>query len=202
MKKIAIVAGLALAMGASMAQAGDGNKGYVTKSPDTVWRTGFQECWHTSDWKKEMAIVGCDGMVAAAEAPIVEEKPAEPAYAMMADTKKFALYFDFDSTEVGDTSNIVNYIGTLSSLEMVKLVGHADPIGSEAYNEQLSKRRAEAVAAKLADAGVDSGKMDIGYLGESSPIANCTGRGAELIACLRPDRRVDVEITGEKRVMK
>ncbi|KEA65445.1 Outer membrane protein A precursor [Marinobacterium lacunae] len=200
MKKIAIAAGLALAMGATMAQAHEENKGYVTTSNGTIWRTSLGECWHNSLWTKDLAVVGCDGMVAAA--PMVEEKPAEPMYAMMADTKKFALYFDFDSTQVGDTSNIVNYIGTLSSLKEIKLVGHADPIGSEAYNEKLSKRRAEAVAAKLADAGVDSSKMDIGYLGESSPIANCSGRGAELIACLRPDRRVDVEIMGEKRVMK
>ncbi|GGB88214.1 membrane protein [Marinobacterium zhoushanense] len=202
MKKIAIAAGLALAMGASLAQAHDENKGYVGNSSGVIWRTSTGDCWHNSLWTKDMAVVGCDGMMAAAEEPMMEEKPAEPMYTMMADTKKFALYFDFDSTAVGDTSNIVNYIGTLSSLKAVKLVGHADPIGSEAYNEQLSKRRAEAVAAKLADAGVDSSKMEIGYLGESSPIANCSGRGAELIACLRPDRRVDVEISGEKRVAK
>ncbi|MBV1787017.1 OmpA family protein [Marinobacterium sp. D7] len=202
MKKIAIAAGLALAMGVSLAQAHEENKGYVTNSAGDIWRTSAGECWHNSAWNKELAVVGCDGMMAAAEEPKMEEKPAEPMYTMMADTKKFALYFDFDSTEVGDTSNIVNYIGTLSSLKAIKLVGHADPIGSEAYNEKLSKRRAEAVAAKLADAGVDSSKMEIGYLGESSPIANCSGRGAELIACLRPDRRVDVEISGEKRVAK
>jgi len=202
MKKIAIAAGLALAMGATMAQAHEENKGYVTNSAGTIWRNSAGECWHNSAWTQDLAVVGCDGMVAAAEAPVMEEKPAEPMQTLVSDTKKFALYFDFDSTAVGDTSNIVNHIGTLSSLQAIKLVGHADPIGSEAYNEQLSKRRAEAVAAKLADAGVDSSKMEIGYLGESSPIANCSGRGAELIACLRPDRRVDVEISGEKRVMK
>jgi OOP family OmpA-OmpF porin len=103
---------------------------------------------------------------------------------------------------VADVGSIVNYIGSLSSLKSVKLVGYADFIGSEAYNEQLSKRRAEAVAAKLSQAGVDSNKMSIGYMGESAPVANCTGRGAELIACLRPDRRVDVEIVGQKRVQQ
>ncbi|WP_432696360.1 OmpA family protein [Marinobacterium sp. YM272] len=197
MKKFAIAAGLTLAMGASLAQAHEENAGYVTNSADTIWRTGFGECWHDSSWTEDKAVVGCDGKVAMAEP---EPKPVAPAYVMMDDTKKFALYFDFDSTEVGDTSNIVNYIGTLSSLEEVNLVGHADPIGSSEYNQQLSKRRAEAVAAELADAGVDSSKMSIGFLGESAPVANCTGRGAELIACLRPDRRVDVEIMGSKRV--
>jgi OOP family OmpA-OmpF porin len=129
--------------------------------------------------------------------------PAPAPTPVVADVeKKFALYFDFDSTKVADVGSIVNYIGSLSSLKSVKLVGYADFIGSEAYNEQLSKRRAEAVAAKLSQAGVDSNKMSIGYMGESAPVANCTGRGAELIACLRPDRRVDVEIVGQKRVQQ
>lgn len=198
MKKFAIAAGLTLAMGASLAQAHEENAGYVTNSAETIWRNSFGDCWHNSSWTEDKAVVGCDGKVAMAETEA--PAPAAPVVSMVDDTKKFALYFDFDSTEVGDTTNIVNYIGTLSSLEEVNLVGHADPIGASEYNQQLSKRRAEAVAAELADAGVDSSKMSIGFLGESAPVANCTGRGAELIACLRPDRRVDVEILGTKRV--
>ncbi len=200
MKKIAIAAGLALAMSASLAQAHETNAGYVTTSDDTIWRTSYGECWHTGFWTEDHKVVGCDGMVAAAE-PAPAPAPA-PTYTMMDETKKFALYFDFDSTKVEDVSNIVNYLGTLSSLKEIKLAGHADPIGSEAYNLKLSQRRAEAVAKELSAAGVDASKMSITFLGESQPIANCTGRGAELIACLRPDRRVDVEIFGSKQVMK
>jgi len=196
MKKIAIAAGLAMALGTSAAVQAQ-VPGYAVNSDDTIWRTSFGECWHTGFWTQEQAVEGCDGVVAAA-AP---EQPA-PAPAMAEVEKKFALYFDFDSTQVGDVSNIVNYIGSLASLQSVKLVGYADFIGSAAYNEQLSKRRAEAVAAKLGQAGVDYSKMTIGYMGESAPVANCTGRGAELIACLRPDRRVDVEIMGQKSVQQ
>ncbi|GAA0790641.1 OmpA family protein [Marinobacterium sediminicola] len=196
MKKIAIAAGLAIALGASAAQAAV--PGYATNSSDTIWRTSFGECWHTGFWTQEQAVEGCDNVMAKAEEPA----PA-PAPAAMADVeKKFALYFDFDSTQVGDVSNIVNYIGSLASLQSVKLVGYADFIGSAAYNEKLSERRARAVAAKLEQAGVDASKMAIGFMGESAPVANCTGRGAELIACLRPDRRVDVEIMGQKRVQQ
>jgi len=205
MKKLAIAAGLTLAMGASLAQAHEVNKGYVTNSDETIWRTSFGECWHNDFWTEADAVVGCDGKVAMAEpeaAPAPAPAPAKPMYTMVDETKKFALYFDFDSTKVEDVSNIVNYIGTLSSLKEIELVGHADPIGSESYNNDLSKRRAEEVGRTLADAGVDPSKMSISYLGESAPIANCTGRGAELIACLRPDRRVDVEILGTKRVQQ
>lgn len=203
MKKIAIAAGLTLALSASLAQAHDTNAGYVTASDDSIWHNSAGECWHTGFWSKDNAVVGCDGKMAMAEAPAPKAEPMpapKPTYTTMQETKKFALYFDFDSTKVDDVSNIVNYIGTLSSLKSISLEGHADPIGSAAYNEKLSKRRAEAVAAELSKAGVDSSKMSVTYLGESSPIANCSGRGAELIACLRPDRRVDVEIHGEKTV--
>ena len=198
MKKIAIAAGLAMALGASAAQAAV--PGYAANSSDTIWRTSFGECWHTGFWTQEQAVEGCDNVMAMAEEPA--PAPA-PAVATMADVeKKFALYFDFDSTQVGDVSNVVNYIGSLASLQSVKLVGYADFIGSAAYNEKLSERRARSVAAKLEQAGVDANKMSIGFMGESAPVANCTGRGAELIACLRPDRRVDVEIMGQKRVQQ
>ena len=195
MKKIAIAAGITLALSASLAQAASPlEEEYAVNSEGTVWRNASGECWHTGAWTTDNAVVeGCDGVTAAAPAPA----PA-PVATTTEETKKFALYFDFDSTAVGDVSNIVNYIGTLSSLNQIKLVGHADPIGSDAYNEKLSERRAKAVASKLSAAGVSQDSMSIGYLGESSPIANCSGKGAELIACLRPDRRVDVEIFGEK----
>ncbi len=199
MKKIAIAAGLAMALGASAAQAAV--PGYAVNSSDTIWRTSFGECWHTGFWTQEQAVEGCDNVMAKAEEPA--PAPAPAPVATMADVeKKFALYFDFDSTKVGDVSNVVNYIGSLASLQSVKLVGYADFIGSSAYNEKLSERRARAVAAKLEQAGVDANKMSIGFMGESAPVANCTGRGAELIACLRPDRRVDVEIMGQKRVQQ
>ena len=200
MKKLAIAAGLTLALGASLAQAHEVNSGYVTTSDETIWRTSYGECWHNDFWTEADAVVGCDGKVAMAEPET--PAPAAPMYAMVEESKKFALYFDFDSTQVSDVSNIVNYIGTLSSLKEVDLIGHADPIGNEAYNRELSKRRAEAVGRSLANAGVDPSTMNISYLGESAPVANCTGRGAELIACLRPDRRVDVEILGTKRVQQ
>ncbi|KAA0873888.1 OmpA family protein [Nitrincola tapanii] len=196
MKKLAIAAGLALSLGVSAAHAGA--SGYLTNSSDTVWRTSFGECWQTSFWSQDKAIPGCAGYVAQAE-PAPAPAPA-PAPEIADIERKFALYFDFDSTRVGDISTIVNHIGSLATLESIHLTGHADRIGNMAYNDRLSQRRADAVAAALANAGVDAGKMTTSSMGSRSPVANCTGRGAELIACLRPDRRVDVEIKGTRRV--
>lgn len=194
MKKIAIAAGLAMSLGFSAAQAQV--SGYLTNSSDTVWRTSFGECWKTSSWSQDKTVPGCAGYVAQAEpAPAPAPAPAEVA----AIERKFALYFDFDSTRVGDISTIVNHIGSLENVESIHLTGHADRIGNVAYNDRLSQRRADAVAAALANAGVDRNLMTTSSMGSRSPVANCTGRGAELIACLRPDRRVDVEIKGARR---
>lgn len=194
MKKIAIAAGLAMTLGFSAAQAQV--SGYAVNSSDTVWRTSFGECWQTSSWSADKAIPGCSGYVAQAEAPAPAPAPA----AEVADLeRKFALYFDFDKTDVGDISTIVNHIGSLASVESIQLTGHADRIGNMAYNDRLSQRRADAVAVALANAGVDRNLISTSSMGSRSPVANCSGRGAELISCLRPDRRVDVEIKGTRR---
>lgn len=196
MKKIAIAAGLAMTLGFSAAQASV--PGYAVNSSDTVWRTSFGECWQTSSWSADKAIPGCAGYVAQAAAP-APAPAAAPTPEVAQIDRKFALYFDFDSSRVGDISTIVNHIGSLASVQSINLTGHADRIGNAAYNDRLSQRRADAVAAALTSAGVNPSLMSASSMGSRSPVANCSGRGAELISCLRPDRRVDVEIIGTRR---
>jgi outer membrane protein OmpA-like peptidoglycan-associated protein len=73
--------------------------------------------------------------------------------------------------------------GKLAGKEL-QLVGHTDPSGSDAYNEQLGMSRAESVAAYLRDHGVDASKIEIESVGE---------RGAsEDVADWPEDRRVDI----------
>ena len=85
--------------------------------------------------------------------------------------------------------------------EIVTVEGHTDRIGSEAYNQKLSERRAEAVRSYLVTSGVDANKVRAIGKGKSSPVTkpgDCEGtkRTAKLITCLQPDRRVEVEVTG------
>jgi OOP family OmpA-OmpF porin len=199
MKKLAIASGLVLAMGmASATQAHEQNAGYWATTGDTIWKTSTGECWHTGTWTKENAVVeGCDGYmapVAAAPAPA----PAPKAEAM-AVVEKHIVYFDFDSANAGDVSDISSYINSLKSVTSVNLVGHADRIGTNAYNDALSKRRVDAVAAALQAGGVNGSVISTGYMGETAPAKSCDGlRGATLIDCLRANRRVEVEISGTK----
>lgn len=191
MKKLAITAGLALAVTLSTsAMAHEQNHGYVTNSNGTIWRSSNGKCVKHSAWTNADAHA-CDGKPAA---PAPEAAPA-PAVAA---AKKFAVFFDFDSDTVGDVSQIAQYINNLSEVENVSLVGHADPIGNNAYNMALSQRRAVNVANSLTQSGVKPSAISVDYQGESAPVAQCSGRGAELISCLRADRRVDIQISGQQ----
>ena len=82
--------------------------------------------------------------------------------------------------------------------------GHADRLGSNSYNQRLSTKRAEAVKTYLISAGGDdASKISAVGKGETMPVTkpgDCRGntRTKALVACLQPDRRVDVEVTGTK----
>ncbi len=86
----------------------------------------------------------------------------------------------------------------------VQVNGYADRIGKDASNLKLSQRRAETVANYLVSKGVNAGSVTATGYGEANPVTGNTcdavkGRKA-LIACLAPDRRVDVQVQGNKQV--
>jgi OmpA-OmpF porin, OOP family len=85
-------------------------------------------------------------------------------------------------------------------IKAVIVTGHTDRIGSEAYNQKLSERRAKQVADYLVSQGVDSGIIQSVGKGESEPVVQCTGNKAtkKLISCLQPNRRVTIQAEGQK----
>nr|WP_295769838.1 outer membrane beta-barrel protein [Rhodoferax sp.] len=91
-----------------------------------------------------------------------------------------------------------------SRYSMISVEGNTDRLGSDAYNQKLSQERADAVKAYLtASAGIDARKITSKGRGETNPVTkpgDCKGNkpSPSLIACLQPDRRVDVEVTGER----
>lgn len=79
----------------------------------------------------------------------------------------------------------------------VKVIGHTDPIGSDADNLALSRRRAESVRGYLIDHGVPASKTNAEGRGESEQVKQCGNLPRrELIACLAPNRRVEIVVTG------
>ena len=88
-------------------------------------------------------------------------------------------------------------------LDGVLVIGHSDRIGSKAYNQALSERRAAAVQAYLVQAGVAASVVTSRGVGEEQPVTtpdSCKNSlpTAALVVCLQPDRRVEVEATGTR----
>ena len=116
--------------------------------------------------------------------------------------------FDFDKSAVKPDGKLAldkfatDLKGT--QYDAIKVTGHTDRLGSQAYNLKLSERRAQAVSSYLVEsAGIATSKISAAGLDGSNPVTkpgDCVGNKptAKLIACLQPDRRVDVEVTGTR----
>ncbi len=91
-----------------------------------------------------------------------------------------------------------------SSFQVVVVEGHTDRLGSTAYNQKLSQERADAVKSYLVSAGqMDPSKITAVGKSESMPVTkagDCKGMAqtAKLVACLQPDRRVEIEVSGTR----
>ena len=86
------------------------------------------------------------------------------------------------------------------NLEVVIAIGHADLIGSDAYNQKLSERRAASVKAYLVSKGVEPNRIYTEGKGEKQPIKACPKMsGKALISCLQPNRRVEIEVIGTRK---
>lgn len=91
-----------------------------------------------------------------------------------------------------------------ANYSVITITGYTDRIGSNAANMKLSIKRAEVVKDYLVEsAGIPADKISARGAGESSPMTRpgeCKGNKAtkKLVACLAPDRRVEVEVTGTR----
>lgn len=87
-----------------------------------------------------------------------------------------------------------------SNASVIQVVGHTDRIGSDADNLALSQRRAATVKDFLAHSGVAADGLTAYGVGEAEPVQQCEGALARdaLIACLQPNRRVEVIVKGFK----
>ena len=162
---------------------------------------------------------------APAPAPAPEPKPAPPPPAPtpapapkpkpkpVAEKVTFAadVLFDFDKAVVkpegrSKLDDLTSKIKGIN-LEVVIAIGHADTIGSAAYNQKLSVRRAEAIKAYLVSRGVEANRVYTEGKGESQPVTGgkCKNMGREhrsnqkLVDCLQPDRRTDIEVIGTRK---
>jgi OmpA-OmpF porin, OOP family len=139
---------------------------------------------------------------APAPQPTQEVKPAAPAPKPkpVAEKVTFAadVLFDFDKSVVKPEgkSKLDDLAGKIRdiNLEVVIAIGHADSIGSDAYNQKLSVRRAESVKAYLVSKGIEPNRVYTEGKGEKQPVAdNKTKEGRA------KNRRVEIEVIGTRR---
>ena len=185
----------------------------------TVWKNGTNEyCWRDANWTPATGVKGCDGVpVPPPPPPPVVEKAPEPAKVVEAPkppppppapvpvTEKITYnadaLFDFDKAVLKPEgkAKLDDLVEKLShvTLEVIIAVGHTDSIGSDAYNQKLSVRRAEAVKAYLVGKGIEKNRVYTEGKGEKQPVAdNKTAEGRA------KNRRVEIEVVGTHTVIK
>ncbi len=142
-------------------------------------------------------------VAAAPPAPVVAAPVARRRVSFAADS-----LFTFDQSAVRPEGRAAldKFAQELKGTEfdVMTVEGHTDRLGSTAYNQRLSTQRAEAVKAYLVSSGgLAAAKVSAVGKGESAPVTKaeeCKGKqqSPKLIACLQPDRRVVVEVTGTR----
>jgi OmpA-OmpF porin, OOP family len=130
-------------------------------------------------------------------APAPAPRPA-PASVRQAVVIQADALFDFDKSVLrpDGKKSIDDALAKLRGvdLEMVIATGHTDSIGTDAYNQRLSERRAAAVKEYLVSKGIAASKITTIGKGESQPVAtNKTAEGRQ------KNRRVDIEFKGVRQ---
>jgi len=203
--QLLIAAGLVLSA-LPFAASAQSRQGYWTEGPDgPVWKSGYGLCWRAGYWTPAMAIAECDPDLMPKPAvippppPVAAPKPApKPAPVAEKVTLAADVLFDFDKSILKNEGK--NKLDDLASkvkainLEVVIAIGHTDSIGSDAYNQKLSVRRAESVKAYLVSKGVEPNRIYTEGKGEKQPVAsNKTKEGRQ------KNRRVEIEVIGTKK---
>ena len=202
---------LATSAGAQIKAADGGNRvdNWQNGTGELVWKNGTNElCWRDANWTPATAAEGCDGALQkAAPAPVAEAPAPAPAVTPPAPAPQPAVaqkvtyaadaFFDFDKSVLKPEgrAKLDDLVGKIQgiNLEVIIAVGHTDSIGSDAYNQRLSVRRAEAVKAYLVSKGIERNRIYTEGKGKKQPIAsNATAEGRA------KNRRVEVEVVGTR----
>jgi OOP family OmpA-OmpF porin len=208
--KLAFIAATAVMAASASAQSVPAsrqatNDNWVNGTGEYVWMNGTNElCWRDAFWTPATANAKCDGaLVAQAPTPPAPPAPAPaPQITSQKVTYQADALFDFDKAILKPAGkekldDLASKIQGLN-LEVVVATGYTDRIGSDKYNDRLSMRRAQAVKAYLVSKGIDSSRIYTEGKGKRNPVVtDCNQKNRKsLIACLAPNRRVEVEVVG------
>ena len=177
---------------------------YVQDQRGVVVKNSTGLCWRTGYWTPAQAIAECDPdlvKTAAAPAPSQAAPTPVPAPAVKPSQEKITLaadvLFDFDKYALrpegkAELDKVINQMKGLN-LEVIIAIGHTDSIGTDAYNQRLSVRRAESVKSYFVSKGVDANRVYTEGKGEKQPVADNKSRDGR-----QKNRRVEIEVVGTR----
>jgi outer membrane protein OmpA-like peptidoglycan-associated protein len=148
----------------------------------------------TGAWSKDGHTPDCDPAEAAEVAAV---EPAAAPIALISISDKRNVMFEFDSdvltpAAIQEMDAVVGRIGDLEDVSAIRIVGHTDSVGPEAYNQGLSERRAESVKRFLESRGINANLLSASGEGELNPVAdNASAQGRAM------NRRVDIAVSGK-----
>lgn len=122
-----------------------------------------------------------------APAPVVETPAPAPKNDYYVESVHFG--FDEDQPLASEKAKMDHFVQVAKAnpQDTFKLVGNTDAKGSSAYNDDLSKRRVDNVAAYAQSQGVPASQMQLDYKGKTDPVStNDTDQGRA------DNRRVDI----------
>src|SRR5258706_13469515 len=155
------------------------SRGYIGSGAGVVATNPYGLCWRSgADWSPDKAAAPCDAVprasvppapIAQAPEPVAAPAPVVAAAPAPVRIEKITLStdvpFPFNKAELLPSGqqklDELAKSAQGANVERVVLVGHADRIGSEEYNQELSEKRAQAVADYLAQKGVDSSRLQV-----------------------------------------
>ncbi|HTP61636.1 MAG TPA: OmpA family protein [Burkholderiales bacterium] len=207
-----VAAGVAIsALPISASAQSQSKSGYwVQPSSDLIWKNASGLCWRAGSWTPAMAVCECDKDLMPKEAcepmapkappppPPPPPPPAKPKPVAEKVTLAADVLFDFDKAVLkpegkGKLDDLADKVKAIN-LEVVIAIGHTDSIGSDAYNQKLSVRRAESVKAYLVSKGVEPNRIYTEGKGEKQPVASNKTKDGRA-----KNRRVEIEVIGTRK---
>lgn len=203
--------------GAAQAQYGTPGSGYLEDPRGAVIKSDFGLCWRAGGGVP-VSTRECDPNYVAPPVAVIEQPepvrppapPPPPMVVVVPVVERITLdadaLFDFDKATLRPAGRVAldDFVSRLKGIdpEMITAIGYTDRLGSTAYNQRLSEQRAQTVRAYLIDHGIQPDRVQAEGRGEAEPVTaagECQGKqSSKVIACLQRDRRVEVEVKGNK----
>jgi OmpA-OmpF porin, OOP family len=167
-KKTSIMMAVVAGFGLGMIQSASAGDEFVTNTSKEVVKNSAGECWQIMGGDKVPECMGAQPAPAAA--------PAQPAQQPAASCKLQVSIenFDFDKAKlkpamIAELDKLVDKTKSCGPKDVLVVIGHTCNIGSDAYNQRLSERRAQSVADYLKSKGIKGDQLQVKGMGEKQP---------------------------------